>query len=108
MRYVWRLGKIPDGATPLPGQPAALRRVSDGATLVAGLVSDPAGFLTYQSDGHLEPFYLHLSDVAGGDKFWASTESKQAGALAPLDLPPILRALGDGVVRGYSGELAVS
>lgn len=106
MLYRLRIGKIPDGNTPLVGQAVTARSIATGFSLGAA-VSDAQGFVTFQADGHWEPFYLHLSDVPGGDKFWRSDESHASGSFSPKELPFVLRALGDGVVTGYSGLLQV-
>jgi hypothetical protein len=107
VKYTWRIGKIPDGNTALANQNVVVRKVSDGTTITS-LTTDSNGFITLERDGHLEPFYLHLQDVPGGDKFWRSDESHTVSVFSPKELPVALRLLGDGVIRGYGSELAVA
>ncbi len=107
MKTKLRIGGIPNGATPKVGTSVAVRKISDGTTLTT-LLSDAAGFVDLQANGHYEPYYLHLTGIPGGDKFWRSDDVVTAGVLPLAELPAALRALGDGVTRGYGSELAVS
>jgi sugar lactone lactonase YvrE len=107
MKITQRLGRIPDGDTPLAHQSVQVRTISDGSSL-ATLTTDDDGFITLQRDGHYEPFYFLLDNIPGGDKFWRSDESHTVGVWSPKELPVALRVLGDGVVRGYEDELAVA
>lgn len=106
MKYTWRVGRIPDGNTPVGGQAMAVRAISDGSTLTT-IQTDEDGFATLQGNGHYVPFYVIIGDVPGGDKIWRSDDSKATGVFSPRELPAVLRPL-DGVVRGYASELAVS
>jgi hypothetical protein len=107
MKTVLRLGQIPDGDTPLANTTVTVRRISDGATL-AVLVTDSDGFATLERSGHLEPYYVHLGNVPGGDKYWRSDDVRSTGVLSWREAPVGLRVLGDGVVSGYEDDLAAS
>lgn len=84
-----------------------VRKIGDGSTITT-LTTDDNGFISLQTDGHYEPFYLHLRGVPGGDKFWRSDESHPVGVWSPKELPAILTVLGDGVVSGYANEFSTS
>src|SRR5262245_33348306 len=98
MKIIQRLSRSPNGAQALPDQVVALRKMADGTT-IDGLNSDTAGMIKLPRYGQLEPYYLHLPDVPGGDKFWVSNEVKTAGALSLLEVPLALRGGGDGVLH---------
>ncbi len=91
----------------MAGVSVRARKESDGSTITT-LTSDANGFVTWAYDGHPEPYYLHISDIPGGDKYWRSGDASTAGVVPLKELPAVLRALGDGVTRGYANALAVS
>jgi hypothetical protein len=93
----------PSGAV-VPAQVVRVRRETDGSTIAAG-VTDANGEVEYIVDGHPGPYYLHVEDIPGGDKYWHSHDATGAGALTFLEIPYGLRVLGDGVVPGYEDEL---
>lgn len=106
MKLIQRIAQSP-GGTPYANATVRVRRWSDSVT-IATLESDADGFVTWEYDGHPDPFYLHLAGVQGGDKYWSSTDAMTTGALSLREVPVALRVLGDGVIRGVTSELAVS
>ena len=96
MKYSWRIQKIPT-AEPLSGITVRVRKQSDGSTITT-LTTDADGWISWQVDGGVEEFYLHVADVPGGDRYWKSTDAMTAGVIPLKELPAILRALGDGTV----------
>ena len=107
MRLNQRVGKLPNGALPAVGVSVAVRAISDGST-VETLLTDADGFVTLERNGHLPPYFLHIANAPGGEKFWRSDDVMTAGALSLPEIPVALRVFGDGVVRGYANELAVT
>ena len=77
MKYGFHILKIPE-ATPLSGISVAVRQISDGTTLTSGTTDDD-GYVSFTADGHYPPFYLYVTGVAGGDKYWRSDEHHGAG-----------------------------
>jgi hypothetical protein len=96
----------PSGAV-VPAQVVRVRRETDGSTIAAG-ITDANGEVEYIVDGHPGPYYLHVQDIPGGDKYWHSYDATGAGALTFPEIPYALRALGDGVIPGYENELEVT
>jgi hypothetical protein len=107
MKLVLRIQSTPEG-TPLKGISPRVRRESDHSTITTLDASDADGWVSWTFDGHPEPFYLHIPNLPGGDKYWRSKDAGTVGVISLKELPAALRALGDGVIRGYLGELAPS
>lgn len=94
-------------ANPVASLGIRMRRKSDGVTL-GTYTTDSDGFVTIQMDGHPVPFYLQTTQTAGGPRFWNSDDHMPAGAISVAEIPHALRALGDGYISGFLGELAIS
>jgi len=108
MRLRTEVNKLPEGDTAYsPPVSATVRLIADSST-VTTVAADANGWIDLQRDGHLAPYYLHITGVPGGDKFLRSDDVKTAGVLPLKELQIAMRTLGDGVVRGYGSELATS
>jgi hypothetical protein len=66
MKYVLRVGGIPDGSKPKAGvsvasvEPSSIRRAATALT-------DADGFATFTANGHWPPFSLNISNQPGGE-----------------------------------------
>ena len=94
MKIRHRIQENPD-ASGNAGATMYIRKIADNAT-IATLGSDADGWVEYQANGHLPPYYLHVAGVAGGDRFLRSDDVKGARPLSLMEIPVALRALGDG------------
>jgi sugar lactone lactonase YvrE len=107
MTHIQEVIRLEPSGTVVAGQVVRVRRETDGTTIAAG-VTDANGEVEYIVDGHPGPYYLHVEDIPGGDKYWHSYDATGAGALTFPEIPYALRTMGDGVIPGYENELAVS
>jgi hypothetical protein len=110
-RIIDFIRSIPAG-TGVNGVSVLIKRHSDNTT-VTTLTSDSAGRFTYNVDGSPGPVYASAST---GDRVRVRSgkATGQIGTYYGADVPVALRALGDGVIRGYSdpevtaGDMAVT
>lgn len=90
----------------------SIKKHSDNSTLTT-LTSDSTGRYTYNADGSPGPIYASAST---GDRVRVRSgrATGQIGTWFGSDVPVALRALGDGVIKGYTdpettaGDMAVS
>lgn len=90
----------------------SIKKHSDNST-VTTLTSDSTGRYTYNVDGSPGPVYASAS-TSDRVRVRSGRATGQIGTWFGADLPVALRALGDGVIKGYSdpdvtaGDMAVT
>lgn len=90
---------IPNG-TGVNGVNVSIKKHVDDTT-VTTVVSDTDGMFTYTADGSPGPIYVR---AATGDRtrVRSGSATNQIGTIYGSDIPVAIRALGDGVIQGYS------